>query len=181
MSLKTRQDVARLRLIAAAEHVENAQHELERAASALASLNYMSSEQDKVQTLRDRLHETFYRLSPRSHAQAKACAKATLDRETEPGDENPHKGCCAGYAAPSFKGYETAGVTAGVPASLHAPAASPTVTLVCGGGPVGCGGVASLSRADVDVTTSGHTDKLCSGCSGPMVLKGSASDPDVLR
>ena len=174
MSLKTRQDVARLRLIAAAEHVENAQHELERAASALASLNYMSSEQDKVQTLRDRLHETFYRLSPRSHAQAKACAKATLDRETEPGDENPHKGCCGGYWTRHVVGCAHC-------LSYVASPTSPMVALVCGGGPAGCGGVVLISRADVDVTTSGHTDKLCSGCSGPMVLKGSASDPDVLR
>ena len=90
----TRPEVAALRLRAAAEHVEAAQHELERAISALGALAWMHPEQKKIATLRDRLHEAFYRLSPISHAKSKACLKAELDREVEAGDEDPHKGCC---------------------------------------------------------------------------------------
>lgn len=93
----TRAEIAQARLKAASEHVEAAQHELERAISALASLAWMHPEQLKVGVLRDRLHEMFYRLSPLSHARAKACSKAALDREPEAGDEEPHKGCCTGY------------------------------------------------------------------------------------
>ena len=94
----TRKDVAQARLKAASEHVENAQHELERAISALGSLHWMDPEAQKLGTLRDRIHEAFYRLAPISHARAKACAKAELDREVEPGDDAPHKGCCPGRA-----------------------------------------------------------------------------------
>ena len=98
-----RKSVAQARLRAAAEHVEAAQHELERAVSALASLQWMSPEQDKIARLRDRLHEAFYRLSLNSHARSKACAKAELDREVEAGDEEPHKGCCPA-ASPTVSG-----------------------------------------------------------------------------
>lgn len=93
----TRKEIAAARMKAASEHVEAAQHELERAVSALAALKWMYPEQRKVEVLRDRIHEAFYRLAPLSHARAKACAKAELDREPEPGDEEPHKGCCVGY------------------------------------------------------------------------------------
>ena len=90
----TRAEIAQARLKAASEHVEAAQHELERAISALGALAWMSGEQTKLGVLRDRIHEAFYRLSPISHARSKACAKAELDREVEPGDEDRHKGCC---------------------------------------------------------------------------------------
>ena len=90
----TRKEVAQARLRAAAEHVEAAQHELERAVSALGALNWMHPEQMKIGKLRDRIHEAFYRLSPRSYARSKSCDKADLDREVEGGDDNPHKGCC---------------------------------------------------------------------------------------
>ena len=105
-----REDVAQARLRAAAEHVEAAQHELERAVSALAALNWMLPEMEKVARLRDRLHEAFYRLSPISHVRAKACAKATLDREVGTGDENPHQGCCAGGFSTSPTAQRSAGV-----------------------------------------------------------------------
>ena len=94
----TRKEIAALRMKAASEHVENAQHELERAISALGAVQWMSGEQAKLGVLRDRIHEAWYRLAPISHVRAKACAKATLDREVEPGDEAPHRGCCPGHA-----------------------------------------------------------------------------------
>ena len=75
---KTRATVAQARLRAAAEHIENAQHELERAMSALGSLRMMHPEQQRVSALRDRLHAQFYRISAISHSRAKACAKEAL-------------------------------------------------------------------------------------------------------
>ena len=93
-AVSPRQVVAQARLRAASEHIEAAQHELERAVSALVSLNWMQPEQIRVSKLRDRVHAMFYRLSAFSYARAKACAKATLDREVEAGDEDGHRGCC---------------------------------------------------------------------------------------
>lgn len=142
----TREEIAKIRLKAASEHVENAQHELERAISTLSSLNFMIPEMDKVARLRDRVHEAFYRIAPLSHVRAKACAKATLDRDPKPGDEDPHKGCCVGYA----------------PAR-----GTPVVAVKCGGG---CDGVVFAAASTFDVTTSGHTSLRCASCRATMVL-----------
>lgn len=168
----TREQVAQLRIKAAAEHVENAQHELERAVSALAALNFMSPEMDKVSRLRDRLHEAWYRLAPLSHVRAKACAKASLDREVEAGDEDPHRGCCP--AGPRFaKGgiRVFSGAPGGPgPAAGSTPAVSttpPMFRLIC---PGDCPGAVHVARESVDVTTSGVTDRECRRCGALLIL-----------
>lgn len=95
MPVGARKAAAQERIRAATIHIENAQHELERACSALASLCWMQPEQTRVSKLADRIKAQFYRLSQFSHARVKACAKAELDHEPTV-DEHAHKGCCRG-------------------------------------------------------------------------------------
>ena len=90
-----RKEAAQERIRAATEHIENAQHELERACSALSSLNWMHGEQLRVGKLAEKVKAQFYRLVSHSYARVKVAAKAELDREPE-ADEHAHRGCCAG-------------------------------------------------------------------------------------
>lgn len=92
-SQPARRAAAQERIRAATQHIENAQHELDRACQALSSLCWMQPELDRVGKLRDRIKAQFYRLSAFSHARVKACAKAELDHEPT-ADEHAHKGCC---------------------------------------------------------------------------------------
>lgn len=166
----TRREIAEIRLKAASEHVENAQHELERAISALGSLQWMASEQAKVSTLRDRIHEAFYRIAPVSHIRAKACAKAELDREPEADDEEPHRGCCPGRAILVRAESPAARLTTAAAAFARK---SNQVALTCERtlrGEGDCEGARFIEKGTVDITTSGHTDQDCPTCSGPMVV-----------
>ena len=125
-AISPRQVVAQARLRAASEHIEAAQHELERAVSALVSLNWMQPEQIRVSKLRDRVHAMFYRLSAFSYARAKACAKATLDREVEAGDEDGHRAAgTPGAGATSRSCAMAVTITSGL-ARITARSAAPT-------------------------------------------------------
>lgn len=91
----TRKQAAQERIRAATIHIENAQHELERACQALSALNHMHPEQQRVSKLVDKVKAQFYRLSAHSYARVKATAKAELDHEPHAG-EHAHSGCCPG-------------------------------------------------------------------------------------